>query len=113
MVFAQWVVPTVLEFKPTDEDLEVGFWVGLDGFSGGGFGGGDSNQLLQAGVAATVTSGFFGGNVEWRAWIEWWHRDDENSKPKTIENFRVVPGDTACFMVCAPNRISVTFPWSI
>lgn len=50
MVFAQFQVPTVLNFDPEwTQPLTSGFWVGIGGYG--------TNTLLQAGIAATVTPG--------------------------------------------------------
>jgi hypothetical protein len=97
MVYAQWVVPTVNALNPAGSDLQVGFWVGLDGLNGIG------GELLQAGVFAQVGSGQFGGgNVTYQAFTEWW--DPTNNLPEAVvPNFPVGAGDTVAFLVCAPQ----------
>ena len=97
MVYAQWVVPTVSALNPAGNDIQVGFWVGLDGLYGIG------GQVLQAGVYATVGSGQFGGgDVAYKAFTEWW--DPTNNLPEVdVPNFSVGPGDTVSFLVCAPQ----------
>jgi hypothetical protein len=97
MVYAQWVVPTVSALNPAGSDIQVGFWVGLDGLFGTG------GQVLQAGVYAQVGSGIFGGgDVTYKAFTEWW--DPTNNLPEVdVTNFSVGPGDTVSFLVCAPR----------
>jgi Peptidase A4 family len=97
MVFAQWVVPEVLDYHPADQNLNIGFWVGLDGWG--------SDQLLQAGIAANLgTSGFFdfGSDLSWYAWIEWWTEEFKDPAVQ-VTNFPVAPGDTVFVLVCAPE----------
>jgi hypothetical protein len=97
-VFAQWVVPDVLEVHPADQDLNVGFWVGLDGWG--------TDQLLQAGISANLdTSGLFdwGSDLSFYAWHEWWTSAlDPLDYPVRVENFPVSAGDTIAVLVCAP-----------
>jgi|HubBroStandDraft_5_1064220.scaffolds.fasta_scaffold45231_2 hypothetical protein len=97
MVYAQWVVPTVSALNPAGSDIQVGFWIGLDGLYGIG------GQVLQAGVYAQVGSGIFGGgDVTYKAFTEWW--DPTNNLPEVdVPNFSVGPGDTVSFLVCAPR----------
>jgi hypothetical protein len=94
MVFAQWVVPTVLAKNPAGKDLKLGFWVGLDGFGTAG------GELLQAGILAKTS--YDGGDAVWTAFTEWW--DPVNNIPAVdVPNFPVAPGDTVCFLLCAPQ----------
>jgi hypothetical protein len=91
MVFAQWVVPTVSPLNQTGEGLYIVFWVGL-------FGG---DNLMQAGVRAKVPSGY-SDTVEWDAWTEWYSMKYQDA-PKPVTNLPIAPGDTVCFLVCAPQ----------
>jgi len=95
MVFAQFQVPTVLNFDPElTQPLTSGFWVGIGGFG--------DNSLLQAGIAATVTP-FPGpfplpfGSVSYWAWTEWWPNG------YVVDNLLISPGDTVSVLVCAPE----------
>lgn len=102
MVFAQWVVPEVSPWDPTFfDDLTVGFWVGIDGFS--------NTQVLQAGIAATVTPAFWGSQwsipyayVNWWAWTEWFTAEFQDPAVQ-VSNFPVATGNTVFFLVCAPQ----------
>ncbi len=106
MVFAQWVVPEVVPFDPAIfSDLTVGFWVGIDGFAAVG------EQVLQAGIAATVTPAFWGldgwwgepyAYVNWWAWTEW-YTDKYKDPAVQVSNFPVATGNTVFFLVCAPQ----------
>jgi Peptidase A4 family len=96
--FGQFVVPQVSPLDPIGEDLTIGFWVGIDGDG--------DQQVLQAGVRADVSGGFFGGNVSYSAWTEWLdaaHMDEPQDAAITIENFPVRPGDWISVLVCAPE----------
>jgi Peptidase A4 family len=97
MVYAQWVVPTVSALNPAGRNIQVGFWVGLDGLIGAG------GQVLQAGVYVQVGSGQLGGgDVIYKAFTEWF--DPTNNQPRVdVPNFSVGPGDTVSFLVCAPR----------
>lgn len=92
VVYGEWVVPTVSMLDPAGHDISVAFWVGIDGLNGVG------DQILQAGIAATVESGFFSNDVTWWAWTEWYHND-----AVTVSNFPVQPGDSLSVLVCAPQ----------
>jgi hypothetical protein len=84
MVFAEWKVPAI---KPTGEPGTqiVGFWVGLGGYG--------TNQLLQAGTAATIT----GNSVSYWAWTEWVPAGYK------VDNLEIQAGDTVSVLVCAPE----------
>jgi hypothetical protein len=100
MVFAEWVVPVILPVDPAPLDsITVGFWVGLDGFS--------NRQVLQAGIAATLTPEWWFFDltppiVSWWAWTEW-YTDQYKDPAVQISNFAVDTGNTVSFMVCAPE----------
>ena len=48
MVYGEWFIPSVEpDYNNPNNAMTVGFWVGIDGFTNG--------QVLQAGMAATVT----------------------------------------------------------
>jgi Peptidase A4 family len=98
MVFAEWVVPTVLPVAPSGTDLQIGFWVGLDGVSGVGLSDPAQHQVLQAGVAAIVKPGWFSSDVDWWAWTEW-DTQQYMDPPTPVTNFPVAPGDTVFFVV--------------
>ena len=94
MVFAQFQVPTVLNFDPElTQQLVTGFWVGIGGYG--------NNSLLQAGIAATVTPGTglfpFFGSVSYWAWTEWWPNGF------IVDNLAISPGDAVSVLVCAPQ----------
>ena len=99
-VTASWVVPEIVPIapEPWSEYLIAGFWVGLDGFGNG--------QVLQAGIAASVTTESFGsgafnpGTVYWWPWTEWWTTQFQDP-PVKIENFPIATGNTVVFVVCA------------
>lgn len=85
MVFAEWVVPTVLALGPAS-GFGIGFWVGIDGlFSVGG-------QILQAGIGAELD----GSDINYWAFTEWFPNDAVrvNNDPG---GFRVGPGDSVSF----------------
>lgn len=89
-VFTQLRVPSLIPLGP-DEPLAVAFWAGIDGF-------GESDGILQAGVAAVVEpSGFFGGrDVTYHVWTEWFP-----AGPMYVSNFPVSAGDWLLIMVSA------------
>jgi len=93
VVFAQFQVPTVLNFDPEwTQPLTAGFWVGIGGFG--------NNSLLQAGIAATVTPTAlfpFFGSVSYWAWTEWWPNGF------IVNNLAISPGDAVSVLVCAPQ----------
>jgi hypothetical protein len=94
MVFAQFQVPTVLNFDPElTQQIVTGFWVGIGGFG--------NNSLLQAGIAATVTPGTglfpFFGSVSYWAWTEWYPNGF------IVDNLDISPGDAVSVLVCAPQ----------
>jgi Peptidase A4 family len=104
-VFAEWVIPEVKGDKHFwEDDIDIGFWVGIDGFTIG------NDQVLQAGVAATVTTKWWTWHfipfphtvIEWWAWTEWWTPNAEVGAA-TVSNFPVKPGETVSFVVCAPQ----------
>jgi hypothetical protein len=91
--FAQFTVPTVLEFDPSfTEQMIVGFWVGIGGYGNG--------TLLQAGIGATVTPNPdfpWLGSVSYWGWTEW------TPAGYVVNNFEVQAGDTVSVLVCAPQ----------
>lgn len=101
MVYAEWVVPEVLPVAPDGPDITVGFWIGLDGYEGEG------QQVLQAGVAATVSPGWFSTSVDYWAWTEWYTGEYQAPAVK-VPNFSVAAGDTVSFLVTAEGPGSGT-----
>jgi hypothetical protein len=97
-VVAQWVVPQIIPWDPAPaEAITVGFWVGLDGFTNG--------QVLQAGIAATLTPDFWLpglASVNWWAWTEWYTTQYQDPAVQ-VTNFPVATGNTVSFLVCAPE----------
>ncbi len=106
-VFAEWVIPNVQEKGFFDDDVHIGFWVGIDGFTIG------DDQVLQAGVSVRMYTQWLSWSwhfwphvvVEWRAWTEWWVKGVESDAVAAVNvpNFPVKPGDTVSFLVCAPQ----------
>ena len=93
----QFIVPQVAEFDPVGDDMTVGFWVGIDGVG--------DKQVLQAGVRADVSQGFFSGGVSYSAFTEWIdepHMNETQDQAVTVDNFPVRPGDWISVLVCAP-----------
>jgi Peptidase A4 family len=101
MVYAEWVVPGVIGVAPDGPDLTVGFWIGLDGYEGEGA------QVLQAGIAATVSPGWFSTSVEYSAWTEW-YTGEYQAPSCTVRNFPVAAGDTVSFLVASEGPGSGT-----
>ncbi len=99
MIFAEWVVPEVLSVAPEGPDLTVAFWIGLDGYQGEGA------QVLQAGVAATVSPGWFSSSVEYWAWTEW-YTGEYMTPAVRVTNFQVAPGDNVSFLVTVAGPAS-------
>jgi peptidase A4-like protein len=97
-VFAEWVVPEIIPWDPAPAaPITVGFWVGLDGFTNG--------QVLQAGIAATLTPDFWlpgPASVNWWAWTEWYTTQYQDPAVQ-VTNFPVATGNTVSFLVCAPQ----------
>jgi hypothetical protein len=85
MVFAEWKVPAIKTTPAEPGTQIVGFWVGLGGFG--------TNQLLQAGTAATVT----GNSVSYWAWTEW------VPAGYNTDSLAIQAGDTVSVLVCAPQ----------
>lgn len=86
-VYGEWFIPTVTAVpKEPPGGQTVGFWVGIDGFTNG--------QVLQAGMAATVT----GSNTAYWVWTEWY-----TLPPIQVINFPIKPGDYLTVLVCAPE----------
>lgn len=89
-VYGEWFVPTVTPIpnEPAGGQT-VGFWVGIDGFG--------NNQVLQAGIAATVS----GNSVNYWVWTEWYPIGAIQ-----VTNFPIKPGDYLTVLVCAnqPNH---------
>jgi hypothetical protein len=95
--FGQFMVPQVAELDPVGDDMTVGFWVGIDGIA--------DKQVLQAGVRADVSQGFFSGGVDYSAFIEWIdeaHMNEPQDRAVTVDNFPVRPGDWISVLICAP-----------
>ena len=85
MVYGEWFIPSVEpDYNNPNNAMTVGFWVGIDGFTNG--------QVLQAGMAATVT----GNNINYWPWFEWYP-----NPPLQITNFPIQPGDYITVLVCA------------
>jgi hypothetical protein len=86
-VYGEWFIPTVTPIpnEPSGGQT-VGFWVGIDGYTNG--------QVLQAGMAATVT----GSAVAYWVWTEWW-----TLPAIQVTNFPIKPGDYLTVLVCAPQ----------
>lgn len=84
-VSAQWTVPMVSQVPIkglTMSDLST--WVGLDGYK--------SNDVAQAGILETVTTGANGqSTVGYSAWDEWY---PAGSNDISSSAFKVDPGDT-------------------
>jgi hypothetical protein len=98
-VFAEWVVPQIIPWDPApDQAITVGMWVGLDGWGNG--------QVLQAGIAATLTPDFWllpgPASVDWWAWTEWYTTQYQDPAVQ-VTNFPVATGNTVSFLVCAPE----------
>jgi hypothetical protein len=101
MVYAEWVVPEVFALAPDGPDLTVGFWIGMDGYQAEGA------QVLQAGIAATVSPGWFSTSVEYWAWTEWYTGEYQTPAVR-VSNFPVTAGDTVSFLVVAEGPGSGT-----
>lgn len=87
MVYGEMAVPAIApDFDNPNTPMTVGFWVGIDGYG--------TNQVLQAGIAATVT----GENVDYWTWFEWFP-----APPVRIPNFPIERGDVVTVLVCAPS----------
>jgi len=84
-VFAEWVVPKINTSTKETGAQTVGFWVGLGGWN--------TNQVLQAGTAATLN----GNSVTYWAWTEWFPAGYQ------VANLEVQAGDTISVLVCAPE----------
>jgi hypothetical protein len=85
VVYAEWTVPAISP-RPSEPGTQiVGFWVGLGGYG--------TNDLLQAGTAATIT----GNSVSYWAWTEWVPAGYQ------VVNFPVAAGDSISVLVCAPQ----------
>jgi len=99
-VTASWMVPEIVPVapQPWSTFLVAGFWVGLDGMGNG--------QVLQAGIAASVTTegwsdgNFTPGSVYWWPWTEWFTTKFQDPAVK-IDNFPIATGNTVVFIVCA------------
>jgi Peptidase A4 family len=75
-VVGQWTIPTVSRPRTSpgpDGTWVSSSWVGLDGLSGG-VPGGNSTDVLQAGVDQIVDSQ---GQTTYRAWFEWFVPPDQ------------------------------------
>ena len=90
-VFAKLQVPGIWPTSDPSAAITAGFWVGLDGFN--------SPQVLQAGIAVTVSST---GQVTWWAWTEW-YTNQYQDPAVAVTNFPVSPGDVIGVLVCAPT----------
>jgi hypothetical protein len=89
-VFTEFAVPFVQTTPQEPGTQIVGFWTGLGGFN--------TDSLLQAGIAATMT----GNSVSYWAWTEWFPAGD------TPTNLTVNAGDLISVMVCALEPTSGT-----
>jgi len=86
-VYGEWFIPTVTPVPSEPPGPQtVGFWVGIDGFTNG--------QVLQAGMAATVT----GSTTQYWVWTEWYP-----ISAIQVNNFPIKPGDYLTVLVCAPE----------
>ena len=86
-VYGEWFIPTVTPVPSEPPGGQtVGFWVGIDGFTNG--------QVLQAGMAATVT----GSTTQYWAWTEWYP-----IPAIQVTNFPIKAGDYLTVLVCAPE----------
>jgi Peptidase A4 family len=94
MIFGEWVVPDVSGLAPDGASLEVGFWVGLDGYESEGL------QVLKAGVTATVEQGWFSNSVEYRLFTEW-YTEKYQSPAVNVQNLPIAPGDIVSVLVTA------------
>jgi Peptidase A4 family len=102
MVFAQWIVPEIIPVEPGSDDQTVAFWVGLDG-APENIPEAAATQVLQAGIAATVSPHWYGNStVRYWAWTEWF-ADPSDQPAVEVTNFPVAPGDLVTFLVCAPT----------
>lgn len=90
-VFGQFTVPGIFPASDPNMPITVGFWVGLDGYG--------NNQVLQAGIAATVNPN---ATVTWWAWTEWYTTKFQDPAVQ-IMNFPVNVGDLISVLVCAPR----------
>lgn len=96
-VSGQWVVPWVSTETP-GPDIQIGFWVGLDGAPW--LDQTAAQQVLQAGIGAVVPPrGHGSAGVNWFAWTEW--DTPRGNPPVVISNLPVAYGDTVCVLVCA------------
>ena len=89
-VYGEWFVPNVTPIpNEPGGNQTVGFWTGIDGYG--------NNQVLQAGMAATVN----GNNVTYWVWTEWYPIGAIQ-----VTNFPIKPGDYLTVLVCAnqPNH---------
>jgi hypothetical protein len=84
-VYAEWTVPTIQPNPAEPGTQTVGFWVGLGGYG--------TNDLLQAGTAATIT----GNSASYWAWTEWVPAGYQ------VVSFPVAAGDVISVLVCAPE----------
>jgi Peptidase A4 family len=86
-VYGEWFIPNVTPVPNEPPGGQtIGFWVGIDGYNNG--------QVLQAGMAATVT----GNNVAYWVWTEWF-----SLPPIQVVNFPIKAGDYLTVLVCAPQ----------
>jgi hypothetical protein len=90
-VYAEWAIPAISPKADPNQDITAGFWVGIDGWG--------NDQVLQAGVAVTVTSK---GLVNWWAWTEWYTVKYKDPAVR-IQNFKITGGDKLSVLVCAPQ----------
>jgi Peptidase A4 family len=84
-VSAQWTVPTVSQVPINGVTMtDVASWVGLDGYK--------SNEVAQAGIQETVTTGTNGKTtVSYSAWDEWYPAGGNDISSSAL---KVDPGDT-------------------
>ncbi len=98
-VSAQWTVPAVSQVSIKGATMtDVASWVGLDGFN--------SNDVAQAGIQETVTTGASGKTtVSYSAWDEWY---PAGSNTIASSAFKVNPGDTVNITVETAGAGSTT-----
>src|SRR5205085_3077055 len=69
----------------------VGLWLGIDGYG--------NNQVLQAGIAGTVT----GTSADYWVWTEWYTSQYQDPAVR-VTNFSIKPGDLISYIVCAAQQ---------
>jgi hypothetical protein len=101
-VSAQWTVPTVSQVPINGVTMtDVASWVGLDGYK--------SNEVAQAGIQETVTTGANGKTtVSYSAWDEWYPAGSNDISSSAL---KVDPGETVKITVetTGAGAIKATF----